>query len=164
MAIHRAIPIRHWRPGHSDCCDLGGRLGPAKLHKELPGILAWALRGCLEWQQTHGLGVPKEVQRATASYRQDMDTVAAFLEDRCYFTPEAKTSGELYHAYKDWCQSNGEHPMNAKALGMRLLDRSQLEQTRVGSAGSRGWAGVGLVGRPQQQGLNTDTFLSQRSH
>jgi hypothetical protein len=41
---------------------------------------------------------------------------------------------------------------------MRLLDRSQLEPTRVGAAGSRGWAGVGLTGRPQQQGLSTDAF------
>jgi putative DNA primase/helicase len=51
---------------------------PAKLQAEQSGILAWAVRGCLEWQRLHSLGVPTEVRVARASYRQDMDTIAAF--------------------------------------------------------------------------------------
>jgi putative DNA primase/helicase len=45
---------------------------PDKLKAEWPGILAWAVQGCLEWQ-TSGLGIPKEVEQATEEYRADMD-------------------------------------------------------------------------------------------
>src|SRR4029079_2313008 len=51
----------------------------AKLADELRGILAWAVRGCLEWRE-HGLGVPDEVRAATASYREEMDVFGGFLE------------------------------------------------------------------------------------
>ena len=39
-----------------------------KLKDELPGILAWAVEGCLEWQQ-YGLGMPEEVKQAVKEYR-----------------------------------------------------------------------------------------------
>ncbi|PLS83054.1 MAG: hypothetical protein CYG60_22800, partial [Actinobacteria bacterium] len=37
---------------------------PEKLQAELPGILAWAVRGCLDWQRD-GLAEPEEVKAAT---------------------------------------------------------------------------------------------------
>ena len=39
---------------------------------ELPGILAWAVRGCLEWQKV-GLGLPTSVSEATREYREECD-------------------------------------------------------------------------------------------
>jgi putative DNA primase/helicase len=44
-----------------------------KLRAELPGILAWAVRGCLDWQRA-GLGEPKSVADATQRYREEQDT------------------------------------------------------------------------------------------
>lgn len=35
-----------------------------ELQAEMPGILAWAVRGCLEWQK-EGLGIPARVKAAT---------------------------------------------------------------------------------------------------
>src|SRR5437867_6039937 len=43
-----------------------------KLRAELPGILRWVVDGCLAWQRD-GLGMPAEVQEATATYRAEMD-------------------------------------------------------------------------------------------
>ncbi len=43
---------------------------PEKLKAEWPGILAWAIEGCLEWQRI-GLAPPPAVQAATASYLAD---------------------------------------------------------------------------------------------
>src|SRR5262249_29436106 len=45
-----------------------------KLRQELPGILAWAVSGCIEWQM-NGLQEPEEVKGATDDYRVEMDTV-----------------------------------------------------------------------------------------
>ena len=54
----------------------------AKLEAELPGILAWAVRGCLKWQ-TNGLGLPEAVEKATSEYRADEDVLGAFIAERC---------------------------------------------------------------------------------
>lgn len=46
----------------------------AALRAELPGVLAWAVAGCLLWQQ-YGLGAPLEVTHATDQYRRESDTL-----------------------------------------------------------------------------------------
>ncbi len=45
---------------------------PNKLRAELPGILAWAVQGCLLWQKG-GLRPPAKVEQATAAYRSESD-------------------------------------------------------------------------------------------
>jgi len=113
-----------------------------KLRAELPGILAWAVRGCLEWQ-ADGLATPAEVEAATASYREDMDRLGAFFEDCCLFGRQYRaTARDLYGAYEGWCESNGERPMPQRSFGLRLAERS-LRQAK--SAGLRVWEGIGLI-------------------
>ena len=69
---------------------------------KLPGILAWAVQGCLAWQRM-GLGEPDEVVRATAEYRSEQDSVQGFLDECCVLDPEAKTrSTILLTAYLNW--------------------------------------------------------------
>ena len=63
---------------------------PAKLRAEFPGILAWAVRGCLDWQRD-GLGSADAVDAATATYRGEMDTMATFLADRCVVGPTTRS-------------------------------------------------------------------------
>jgi putative DNA primase/helicase len=46
----------------------------------MPGILKWAVDGCLKWQ-VEGLGVPVAVVEATAEYRQDMDILGPYFEE-----------------------------------------------------------------------------------
>jgi len=80
-----------------------------RLEGELPGILNWALRGCLEWQQT-GLEPPIKVLEQLNHYKQDMDTVAKFVEDQLVRSPEARlASGQLYTDYRQWCRNMGMH-------------------------------------------------------
>src|SRR5262249_19861433 len=43
-----------------------------KLKKELPGILAWIVRGCVEWQK-RGLIVPEAIVDATKEYEIESD-------------------------------------------------------------------------------------------
>ena len=81
-----------------------------KLAAELPGILAWSVRGCLDWRE-HGLGVPDEIRVATASYQDEMDQLGGFLEDGCVVEAQAVvTAKELYAAYQAWAEANGEKP------------------------------------------------------
>ena len=53
-----------------------------KLQAERAGILAWAVQGCLAWQE-HGLGEPDEVRQATSEYRGEQDVLATFIAERC---------------------------------------------------------------------------------
>jgi len=92
----------------------------AKLADELPGILAWAVRGCVDWR-AEGLGYPEEVRAATESYREEMDILGPFLDECCFIHPEVQTtSKELNTAYAAWCEANGERPRTAKAVAGNL--------------------------------------------
>lgn len=108
----------------------------------MPGILAWAVRGCLEWQQ-EGLGLPEEVRAATATYREEMDIFGPFFEDHCVFESGALvTSKALNTAYDAWCERNGEKPRSAKALANVLRERGA--SPARGAKGVRCWSGLRL--------------------
>ena len=108
--------------------------------KELPGILTWAVQGCLEWQR-NGLQTPEEVKTATNGYREEMDSIGAFLGECCILTPEVRSkASDLYGVYKKWCETGGEYALSQRGFGLRLTERG-LE--RVKSSGNF-WKGVGI--------------------
>jgi len=114
----------------------------SKLKEELPGILAWAVRGCLEWQK-EGLGVPEEVRNATGAYQSEMDVLAGFMADCCVQTANAQASAtSLYLSYKRWCDDNGEKWTNQRVFGSSLAERG-FEKRRSGATGSYVWYGIG---------------------
>lgn len=94
-----------------------------KLSHECPGILNWALQGCLDWQRV-GLSVPVVVRNATESYKQDMDSLGQFLDECCEIKPSKDCSAKaLYTSYKEWAEANGLYPLSAKRLGQKLVER-----------------------------------------
>ncbi len=94
-----------------------------KLRAEVPGILHWAVQGCLEWQKK-GLVEPTDVTRATAEYREEMDVLGDFFHQKCIEGPsESVKSKDLYAAYKTWCEESGERFNSQKRLGSRLRER-----------------------------------------
>jgi putative DNA primase/helicase len=114
---------------------------PIALREELPGILRWAVKGCLAWQE-EALGSPSAVAVAIAQYRDDMDHVGAFIEARCVVAPEAKTAGSrLYNAYQTWCTHVGEDAISNAAFAHRLQERGFRKQR---TSGVRLWKGLGL--------------------
>lgn len=106
-----------------------------RLIQELPGILNWAIEGCLKWLRD-GLEPPAEVKAATTSYRQQSDTVSNFLNELCRIDPSSSVnSSKFYKAYKEWCHNNAEYSigkqhfteaMNTK--GFRKMKRQGAEQ------------------------------------
>jgi len=75
-----------------------------KLRAELPGILAWAVQGCLEWQRV-GLSPPDAIKAATTEYRESEDTFALWLKSACPIEPgyeeNAKVLLESYIAFSN---------------------------------------------------------------
>lgn len=111
---------------------------PSILRAEAPGILAWMVRGCLEWQRI-GLQAPEPVKRATAEYRDEMDALGEFIAECCIEGNAVETpSSELYAAYGRWCQRSGERQMSRMAFGNALTERG-LERVKHGTMY---WCGI----------------------
>ena len=109
-----------------------------QLEEELSGILNWAVEGCLDWQR-NGLQTPDEVVSATKEYRNEMDTVNAFLGECCTLSPTLKVNPtDLFTAYKKYCELNGEVYLSMKDFGLSLnakgyeVKRSNGQNWRVG--------------------------------
>jgi putative DNA primase/helicase len=112
---------------------------PEKLKAELPGILAWAVRGCLKWQRD-GLGRPKTVLEATTEYRRESDQVGRFLSERCVSGKEHSVSGNaLYSAYVQFCQQQGEKFLANNQFAEQIAKR-HFEKKRT----RKGWVYQGL--------------------
>jgi putative DNA primase/helicase len=113
----------------------------ARFIGEAPGILNWAIAGCLAWQND-GLQRPDAVAVATRAYRAEMDAIGDFLADKCILRPNAKAkAGELYSLYSYWATSNGVEQVKQRAFGSALAARG-LTSTRTSDA--RWWNGVGI--------------------
>lgn len=98
------------------------KLGEA-LRAELPGILAWAVAGCLLWQRD-GLAQPEEVSNATEAYRVEQDLLGNFLEEYCEIGEQYSASTPaLYDAYKEWAKDSELHPVSKIAFGRQLEER-----------------------------------------
>ncbi len=112
-----------------------------KLRTEFSGILSWAIRGCLEWQQD-GLNPPAMVRDATADYLASEDVIGRWLEDECIEDEALWTSSAaLSLNYTAWCQRTAEKPMSPKRL-TQALDARGFVQKRTSSA--RGFSGIGF--------------------
>ena len=92
-----------------------------RLAGEAPGILAWLVRGCLEWQRI-GLGQPEQVIQLNTEYRQAEDDFGLFCSEALDTSvPGALTrSSVLYLAYRSWAQENGYSVMSGTAFGRRM--------------------------------------------
>jgi putative DNA primase/helicase len=111
----RLIPFDVTIPAHEQDRELG-----AKLAAEAPGILAWALRGCIEWQRS-GLGAPAAVTDGTAEWRRDANLVAAYVDECCTVAEGLSSKGSaLFGSFSEWAKEQGFEPMGGKAFAARL--------------------------------------------
>ena len=112
-----------------------------KLRAEAPGILLWALEGCLAWQR-EGLQPPESVKVATKDFRQESDAVGRFLEERCTRLDGLRSQAtQLYQAFEQWCRDEGEKVESQKAFGMALNER-EIERKCIN--GRQWYVGLGL--------------------
>lgn len=110
----------------------------AKLKTELPGILRWAVDGCIAWRRD-GLKPPESVIAATEEYRSESDTLAAFVDDRCAIGNAFEVrAGDLYMAYKLWAEKGSEYVMNQTVFGRKMEERGHHSEKRGGVKYRRG--------------------------
>lgn len=110
-----------------------------------PAILAWAVRGCIEWQR-QGLGVPLVIEEATEAYRDEQDELRDFIEDRCVVNPTTwALADQLYGNYKEWAKVAGlRYPLTQKSFGAKLRKRGFVNR-RVKIDGVAKWKWFGIA-------------------
>ena len=115
----------------------------AKLKAESPGILAWMIDGCLEWQAM-GLQAPAAVTAATAKYLEAEDAVAAWMDECCERSPNAwERSTELFGSWTAWAERFGEYKRIHKLFRQKLESIGIFHRREFGT-GRTGYQGVRL--------------------
>jgi putative DNA primase/helicase len=91
-----------------------------RLKVEWPGILAWMVEGCIEWQKKR-LAPPAAVVEATKNYLETEDVFLTFIEEVCVKDPQQSTIvGTIFMKWKDWAEGRGEQVGSSKRLAQRL--------------------------------------------
>jgi putative DNA primase/helicase len=94
-----------------------------KLRAEWPGILMWALGGCLEWQRV-GLAPPDAVTAATENYLLAEDSFGCWIDERCVTGPERFGVGaHLWQSWRAWAEAAKEQTGTRKSFAQTLEAR-----------------------------------------
>lgn len=112
-----------------------------KLRSEWPGMLAWMVRGCVDWLR-EGLTEPDAVVVATEAYRGAANSLEAFLTECCTLGEGLVCrSSDLLAAYGEWCARQRRIPLQGRALAAALKSKG-CAPTRL--EGMRQWLGLAL--------------------
>jgi putative DNA primase/helicase len=119
-----------------------------KLREEWPGILRWAIEGCLEWQQI-GLAPPGAVLGMTEQYFAEQDRLSAWIEDCCIADKAAWTAtGDLYNSYVSHANAAKEY-VETRDRFCALLESHGFQRGQHGKQRTRGFRGIAL--RPPEE-------------
>lgn len=104
-----------------------------KLQIETSGILAWLVRGCIEYQKI-GLRVPASVLKKCGEYREAEDDFGMFVSEALDTSfPAAKIASSVaFVCYSDWAIKYKMPVMSRTAFGRRMGSRFQKERTNSG--------------------------------
>jgi len=117
------------------------------LQAEAPGILAWAIAGCLDWQRER-LGTCKAMKGATADYFAEQDLIAQWLAERCEQVPQGEVpSSALFRDWQGYAKERGEDAGTSKSFS------GALERHHAKKRAKSGMVFLGLRLRPSDTGV-----------
>jgi putative DNA primase/helicase len=119
---------------------------PEKLKAEWPGIMQWAVNGCLKWQKD-GLNPPAVIREASEAYFTEEDTLGRWIDERCGVDKihEERVS-YLFDDWKQWSEAAREHTGSQKMFSQNLEKRGfRRSHNELNQATFKG---IGLKSRP----------------
>jgi putative DNA primase/helicase len=116
-----------------------------RLEAEWPGILRWAIEGCLEWQRV-GLAPPKAVQAATSAYFGDQDLFGQWLDECCEHGSDlGEATSPLFDSWRSFALGRGEPVGSAKRFATAMDRRGFQRGKDCGAFRGRGYLGLRLL-------------------
>lgn len=120
----------------------------AKLLAELPGVLAWRVRGAVAWYGLaaggqSGLQPPLSVLLAAAEWRDASNPLTRFIEERCVVRPSARAFG-FGRAVREWQRDTGQRVLLNDVTVASLMRRLGFGETKRTNAGNY-YEGLGFV-------------------
>jgi len=111
-----------------------------KLMAELPGILNWAIAGCIDWQ-LNGLPDAVAIKNATKEYRSEMDILALWLDECAVVGKKYEVKfADAHDSFKPWGMTNYNCEYSGIKFGKLLAERGFEKTTRP----HRGYKGLQL--------------------
>lgn len=128
------------------------------LEPELPGILNWAIQGCLIWLKD-GIETPEKVKAAVDEYKTEMDTIQRFIDDCCVVADNCTAKiTDLYELYMNWCKENNEYELSnikfTKKIKEKGFDQDRNRYTRF-------WKGLGIAAGEEMVEVKDNVFPFQ---
>ncbi|CCK81225.1 DNA primase family protein [Desulfobacula toluolica] len=112
-----------------------------KLKAEHPQILAWMVKGCLEFQKI-GLKRPAAVKQAVEAYKQEEDIVGDFIRECCVTGTDYHVNAtKVYEAFVEWWHKNVSNK-EPKMRRFGVLFGKRFEKSKSGTVT---YHGVGLL-------------------
>lgn len=111
---------------------------PDKLASEHAGILAWLVRGCLEWQLDGGLNPPAKIRGDIEQLRVSEDTFQQFFNDHLQAHPEDVIGlpfKQIYGAFAQWYKeeiSDNDRYIPSRIKISKWLEKKGYERARPG--------------------------------
>ena len=135
----RQIPFDQQIPVEERDPDIKARLCDPE--QSGAAILAWAVQGCLLWQQ-EGLKPPGDVEQSTLDYRSEMDPLPDFL-DACTIKETGRIlNAALWESYQAWARKNPDRPRIGRKTFVQRLEAHGVDS--VESGGYRYWLDMRL--------------------
>lgn len=137
--IWRRIKVLLWE-SHLEPHERDRQL-PDRLKLEYPGILAWMVRGLIDWMD-NGFCEPQDVADQSAAYRDDSDPLASFLRLCTVEDPKGRIqSSRLYDVFCAWAKAAQEREWTQKGFSQAMKDRGFTNKPSNGMQ----WLGLRLV-------------------
>jgi putative DNA primase/helicase len=108
------------------------RLLADQLRAEMPGILAWAIKGCLIWQRDR-LGMAEVVRQASAEYFAEQDVLAQWIAERTEPDPgSSAAAAAMFRDWSEWAQKRGQPPGSLKGFIAEMERLAAKKRTKAG--------------------------------
>lgn len=124
-------------------------------------FLAWAVRGAVEWAQS-GLGTCASVEKSTAAYQTESDSLHDFFTECCRFTPDAwAANSDLRRVYERWAANEGikqKYWVSPKKIASKLTARGC---TSIYKNRGRAWLGIELLSDAETDPVQHVQHLTQ---
>ena len=134
---------------------------PDKLRAERAGILAWAVRGAVEWYKLDSLGEPGAVTATVNEHRAESDKLLEFYPGVITDDDDGWIArADLYSTYKAWTEQEGNHAWQPRTLYDELRARGVVQSSRKGN---RGFKGI-RPRRPSEKDADQRAQAAEQTH